>query len=124
MAPNGGWSFWTTPRGPYSAFAWWVRRSTEGSACILDMLPGSRGRTLWLRRHNRRHRWPAAKQDALVQPADRDQHQAEADERQRPVDACQRRHVDQERFRDGQRDHDGRGQPRALRVDKDADAEQ
>src|ERR1700724_2319827 len=49
-------------------------------------------------------------QDPLIQPADRHQHQAEAHERQRAVDARQCRHVDQERLENGKRDHDRGGE--------------
>src|SRR5271166_1613177 len=72
---------------------------------------------------DRRLRLPA-EQDALVEPADRDQHQAQANERQRAVDSRQGRHVDQERLDDRQRDDGGGRQPRTLRINQDADAEQ
>ena len=74
-------------------------------------------------RRDLRRRLPA-EQDPLVQPADRHQHQAEAHERQRAIDARERRHVDQEGFQDRQCDDDRRRQPRTLRVEENADAEQ
>jgi uncharacterized protein YoxC len=64
-------------------------------------------------RSRRRHRPLPSKQNALVEPADRYQHQPETNERQRAINPRERRHVDHERLEDRQRNDRRGGKPRA-----------
>ena len=63
------------------------------------------------------------KQQALIQPADSEQHDAETDEGEALIDSREIAHVDEKYFEDSEDDHRGRGEPHRLRAQKYADHE-
>ena len=63
-------------------------------------------------------RYAPREQQPLVEQADSHQHDAEADERDRLLDAGEVAHVDQEHLEHGEDHHRGRGEPHRLRFQR------